>query len=255
MLEHFTSNGLLSRHLDRKDVKDQFISILDFAHRQGLDWYFTDVPDLRCGRKEIDSTRASGVCFRFWFKNLNELLITSGERLGFQDTKIPLKSKDLTLLKNHIKQFAAENPAERPNGAFYPHHYKKLGPNANDPLNGAISRMVKTMLKTVDNSNGQTVLRIMKNKNSSFTKKEAENYLHELINGQDGLCAITGIRLQYPPDVSDPELVCSLDRIDSNADYQQGNLQIVCKFVNGWKSDTPDDEFRRLIELVKSQCY
>jgi len=255
MLEHFTFNDVLSRHFDRQDVKDQFVSIIEAGHRHGLDWYLTDIPDLRCGRRDLDSTRASGVCFRFWLKNLNEISILSGRRAEFRDTKIPLSSEDLAVLNKHIEEFALKNQAVRPRGAFFPDHYKALDQSANgqDGLYEAITRMVNTMLITVGSSNGQTVLRIMKDKKTSFTREETEVYLHKLFNDQDGFCAITGIRLQLPPNVSDPELVCSLDRIDSNGNYEKDNLQIVCKFVNRWKSDTPDKEFRRLIDLVKSQ--
>jgi hypothetical protein len=257
MLSHFTSNDLLSRHLSKKEVTDQFVSILESAHTLGLDWYFTEVPDLRCGRKEINSARASSVCFRFWFKNQDELLIPSGRRLGFQGTEIPLKPSDFLLLKRHIQKFAADNPATRQNGGFFPDQYHTLdtGANQQDPLNSAISHMINTMLRTVENSNGQQVTRIMKNKETVFTEEEAKLYLRKLFNSQDGLCAITGIQLQFPDNANDRELVCSLDRKDSNGNYEPDNLQIVCKFVNRWKSDSPDNEFRRLIDLVKSRPY
>ena len=113
--------------------------------------------------------------------------------------------------------------------------------------------MVRTMLATVDNANGQQVIRIMKNKETSLTSEEAKLYLRKLLESQKGLCALTKIPFEVPSNVSNPELACSLDRIDSNAHYELGNLQIVCKFVNRWKSDTPDGEFRGLIELVKNQ--
>jgi hypothetical protein len=41
-------------------------------------------------------------------------------------------------------------------------------------------------------------------------------------------------------------------RADSDGNYEQGNLQIVCRFINRWKSDSNDSAFRRLIELVQS---
>ena len=41
-----------------------------------------------------------------------------------------------------------------------------------------------------------------------------------------------------------------MDRIDSNGHYEFGNLQVVCQFVNFWKSDSDNSEFKRLLRLV-----
>lgn len=50
--------------------------------------------------------------------------------------------------------------------------------------------------------------------------------------------------------LEDPEMLCSLDRIDSNGHYERGNLQIVCRFVNRW-SDSVDAHFRTLVAKVR----
>lgn len=44
----------------------------------------------------------------------------------------------------------------------------------------------------------------------------------------------------------------SLDRIDSNGHYEKDNLQVVCKFANRWKSASDNGEFKRLIEIIRS---
>jgi hypothetical protein len=49
----------------------------------------------------------------------------------------------------------------------------------------------------------------------------------------------------------DRELRCSLDRIDSSKHYEQGNLQAVCKFANRWKGASENEDFKRLIEVVR----
>jgi len=49
----------------------------------------------------------------------------------------------------------------------------------------------------------------------------------------------------------DSELFCSLDRIDSDGHYEAGNLQVVCRFANRWKGSSDDDNFRRIIALIK----
>ena len=63
--------------------------------------------------------------------------------------------------------------------------------------------------------------------------------------------ALTGIELKYQGVNEDRPLRPSLDRIDSDKQYEEGNLQIVCQFINRWKSNTPDEEFRRLLSLVR----
>jgi hypothetical protein len=66
-------------------------------------------------------------------------------------------------------------------------------------------------------------------------------------------CALTGIPLQpHGPDV-DKNLLPSLDRIDSEGHYEAGNLQVVCQFVNYWKGASDNEEFRRLLILVRGE--
>ncbi|WP_298963557.1 hypothetical protein [uncultured Roseibium sp.] len=54
-------------------------------------------------------------------------------------------------------------------------------------------------------------------------------------------------------DGSDDQLRPSLDRIDSNGHYELGNLQVVARFINKWKSDSEDAEFRRSLEIVRGE--
>lgn len=116
----------------------------------------------------------------------------------------------------------------------------------------ASARMAKTARDTVKNSRGQEVLRSVKVKELGFPQgQDLESYVEILIEKQEGLCAISGIQLQYDDDCRDTELLCSLDRIDSDGHYESGNLQVVCRFINRWKGDSKDDEFRRLIECLR----
>lgn len=104
---------------------------------------------------------------------------------------------------------------------------------------------------TTQRANGQQVLRTMKNKDFAFKDRhELADYIGALFAAQEGLCAITGLALQFKG-ADDGQLCCSLDRIDSNGHYERGNLQLVCKFINRWKSDADDHEFRRLIAIVR----
>lgn len=100
-------------------------------------------------------------------------------------------------------------------------------------------------------ANGQREERNVKNKDFGFANIDAlVEYIAALYEAQEGLCAITGLPLQFR-DGDDHQLCCSLDRIESDGHYAPGNLQIVCKFINMWKSHRDDAEFRRLIEIVR----
>lgn len=115
-----------------------------------------------------------------------------------------------------------------------------------------VAEMVMTAEYTAAASNGQTTMRMVKNKDFRFAgRKEAEAYVNDLYDAQEGLCAITDLPMQFVGG-DDPELRCSLDRIDSSGHYEPGNLQIVCRFINRWKSASKDEEFRRLVAMLRA---
>jgi hypothetical protein len=124
-----------------------------------------------------------------------------------------------------------------------------------DPLERAAWVMANRALNTAAQSNGQKVERTVKNKNCDLSQEELRAYVLNLLHDQERLCAITGMPLQFEPDVEDEEMLYSLDRRDSSGHYERGNLQIVCRFVNRWKSDSPDEEFRRLMRLVRQSEF
>lgn len=121
-----------------------------------------------------------------------------------------------------------------------------------DAKRKAVVRMAMTAFNTAAQSNGQQVVRTVKNKEVRFsTQLELERYVDSLVEAQEGLCAITELPLGFDGEADDLEMLASLDRIDSNGHYEVGNLQVVCRFVNRWKSDSNDAEFRRLIAVVQ----
>lgn len=77
-------------------------------------------------------------------------------------------------------------------------------------------------------------------------------HVTSLLDLQQNRCALTGIPFNYNSPDADPNLLPSPDRIDSNGHYEQGNIQIVCRFVNFWKRDMDNDEFKRLLMLVRA---
>jgi hypothetical protein len=114
----------------------------------------------------------------------------------------------------------------------------------------AAARMADQAFRTAASSNGQQVTRTVKDKKvvGFADKHELERYLLELKDMQDELCMVTELKMETD---GDSELAPSLDRIDSDGHYERGNMQVVCTFVNRWKNDGNNDEFKRLIGIVR----
>jgi len=117
----------------------------------------------------------------------------------------------------------------------------------------SIIAMRLSVENTVKNANGQIVERILKNKELRMTSTELEKLIASLLDLQDNRCALTGIPFRFHGPDTDKNLLPSLDRIDSDGHYEHGNLQVVCRFVNFWKGDSNDEDFRRLLMLVRGE--
>lgn len=115
----------------------------------------------------------------------------------------------------------------------------------------SIVDMAYSVKTTVKNSFGQTVERTVKDKQLRMTDMQLEAYIKELLDLQEDRCALTGLPLQYKGYETDKNFLPSLDRIDSDGHYELGNLQVVCRFINFWKSDGDNEEFKRLLMTVR----
>ncbi|MDM0045705.1 hypothetical protein QTH91_14540 [Variovorax dokdonensis] len=115
------------------------------------------------------------------------------------------------------------------------------------PRRAAIEHMVRMALVARDQS-GTERISIAKDKEVRFASEgELQAHLEKLWVANT--CAISKV----PLDLSrfDPDLAPSLDRIDSSGHYEPGNLQVVARFINRWKSDDNDGNFARLLRLVR----
>ena len=107
--------------------------------------------------------------------------------------------------------------------------------------------------KSAADQSGKTRKSVNKYKEVRFKDTASfEAFLSAKYEEQQGLCAISNIALQFQGPDADKQMVCSLDRIDSDGHYEADNLQIVCHFINMWKSDRDNDEFIRHLELIKA---
>lgn len=124
---------------------------------------------------------------------------------------------------------------------------KKQGGRLFSPKEIAAARMARTMLSTVAQANGQAVERRAKEKNTTLSLLECEQLLREKMGEQEDRCALTALPLGYDSECDDPEMLASLDRIDSSGHYTPENVQIVCRFMNRWKGADDDGLVRRLL--------
>lgn len=117
----------------------------------------------------------------------------------------------------------------------------------------SIVAMRRSVEKTVRNDHGQTIERIVKNKELRMTATALTELLRSLLDRQGNCCQLTKIPFHFAGPEADDNLQPSVDRIDSNGHYEANNLQIVCRFVNFWKGDSDNEEFKRLLALVQGE--
>ncbi|GJD40815.1 hypothetical protein [Methylobacterium bullatum] len=115
----------------------------------------------------------------------------------------------------------------------------------------AVFDMANMTMETVRQANGQIVETTRKVKELWMSKTGLQTYIEALLEKQEDKCALTGITFHYVGKGDDKQRRPSLDRKDSDKHYEVGNLQVVCKFINKWKSNARDEEFLRLIGLVR----
>ncbi|MBN9983790.1 hypothetical protein [Rhizobium laguerreae] len=114
-----------------------------------------------------------------------------------------------------------------------------------------ITRMMMTIRDTVKNSNGQQVLRTLREKRLLCSEAEMKAHLVDLMTKQEGLCAITKLPMHFDgQDDLDYDMLASADRIDSNGHYEPENVQLVCRFVNFWKCSQENGKFMELLDKV-----
>ena len=106
---------------------------------------------------------------------------------------------------------------------------------------------------TVRNGSGHLAERNAEARKLRMSPNELERFLGSLLDLQGNRCALTGIRFHFAGPDADKHLRPSVDRIDSSGHYERGNLQIVCEFVNAWKGDSENEEFKRLLMLVRGE--
>lgn len=118
---------------------------------------------------------------------------------------------------------------------------------ASDDLRKALLTIAYRAERTTKQSGKETTT-ISKWKEFGFESAEAmADHLEALYHRQDGLCALTRVRMTHAPG----EWCVSPDRIDSDGHYIQDNLQLVANCVNMMKGATPNAQFLAQLEEIK----
>jgi len=111
-----------------------------------------------------------------------------------------------------------------------------------------VTRMTGTALHTAAYANGQTELRVVKAKSIGFTRAELEEEIAELLRRQANRCALTGF--SFRSGEANPHLKMSLDRKDSRLGYIAGNLQVVTRAANFYKSASDDADWAQKADAL-----
>ncbi|APX67980.1 MULTISPECIES: hypothetical protein [unclassified Brucella] len=115
----------------------------------------------------------------------------------------------------------------------------------------SIIEMRMSILNTVRNSNGQIVERVVKDKQLLIDPSKLDELIRSRLELQQGKCNLTGLPMHAHGPDADPNLLPSVDRIDSSRHYELDNIQIVCRFINFWKGASDNAEFQRLLMMVR----
>ncbi len=125
--------------------------------------------------------------------------------------------------------------------------------NIVDHFEAEIRRMADTAIKTAAYANGQTVLRTVKEKEIGFTREELEEEIGDLLRENGHRCALTGYDFRRVS--ANPHLRPSLDRIDSGLGYVPGNLQIVTRAINFFKSASDEADWLDKADALERMAY
>ncbi len=121
-------------------------------------------------------------------------------------------------------------------------------------LKTAMIGLAQGVISRVGNANGQSVERVVKNKELfGFSSMEAfYDFLCKAWEEQNGQCALTRLPMLLPQKGRPvTELVASIDRKDSAGHYSPDNIQLTCWFANRWKGTQADYEFSVLIDIMR----
>lgn len=155
---------------------------------------------------------------------------------GYIENNIQFVDKDINIMKSNLSD-----------SEFY-----ELCKSVTFRNNFQIKEIPK--ISKIENTYWKNILYGAKIRNLDFTV--SKDYLSELFKKQSGLCALTSAKIILPDgykECRNGTRTASLDRIDSNLGYVEGNVWWVHKCINKMKMDLNLSRFLYLCESV--YCY
>lgn len=133
MLHHFMSDRMFSENINDigMKTKEQLEQILQAGNHEKLDWYFTEIPDLRCGIRPLNAVRADLVFLRIRFSTPGILHLKSRHlqpdynNSDSLSAALPLSRDDLTLVLAGFPLFSSEYLPEGKLRGFLPEEYSQ----------------------------------------------------------------------------------------------------------------------------------
>lgn len=182
---------------------------------------------------------------------------TSGTKYGRRNTCKSCDSK-IRLSKNISKKsgFKICNKCNKKKSTDN-FNRDKSKPDGCDNQCNECQKKVKTEYKSTLNGYMRTLFGSIKRraKKNGILVEISLNDLFDLYEQQKGLCALTGISMSHThqnPDVVECHVKnmynISVDRIDSDKNYVNDNIQLVCYIINNMKWDISNDKF---VEVAK----
>lgn len=95
-----------------------------------------------------------------------------------------------------------------------------------------------------------------RSKQKGYQTDLTTEYLKQLWENQNGICPYTGIKMEISRTSQDEDIKktptkASLDRIDPNIGYVQGNVEFVCYCINVAKNNFTKQQMLDFINLIK----
>jgi len=116
-----------------------------------------------------------------------------------------------------------------------------------------IKRMAATAMQTAAYSNGQLIVAEVKSKDTNFVDRyEMEVEIEKLLRINDYRCALTGY--DFRRFSNNPHLKPSLDRKDSGLGYIKGNIQVVTRAANFYKSASDEADWKLKAKAMRQMA-
>jgi len=183
------------------------------------------------------------------FKNLLKKKF-KGKNNPFHGKKHTAQTKKM-MSKNHANFKGDNNPFKKSlqnpkNRIAHKNRCKKIWANRDEQTRKNIATKLQ---KGYEEINGSFWSRIKSNaKQRNRTVDVTIEYCWKLFIKQNRICALSGIPIKFS--TKSTECTASLDRIDNNKSYVEGNIQWVHKVVNLMKRTLSEKEFLSYCKII-----